>query len=69
MVMTIRVMSAGRGYKYLLKSVASGDADRDTGTPLTRCYSAEGVLPGSWLGSVSKGSAVRILGGSVAVTG
>jgi conjugative relaxase-like TrwC/TraI family protein len=49
--MTIRVMSAGQGFKYLLKSVASGDADRDLGTPLTRYYSADGVPPGSWLGS------------------
>jgi hypothetical protein len=34
--MTIRVMSAGRGYEYLLRSVAVGDGDRDLGTPLTR---------------------------------
>lgn len=51
MVMTIRVMSAGRGYEYLLKTVAAGDGDRDLGTPLTRYYTAEGTPPGRWLGS------------------
>lgn len=51
MVMTIRVMSAGRGYEYLLKSVAAGDGDRDLGTPLTAYYTAEGTPPGRWLGS------------------
>lgn len=51
MVMTIRVMSAGRGYEYLLRSVAAGDGDRDLGTPLTRYYTAEGTPPGTWLGS------------------
>ena len=51
MVMSIRVMSAGRGFEYLLKSVAAGDGDRDLGTPLTRYYTAEGTPPGIWLGS------------------
>ena len=49
--MTIRVMSAGRGYEYLLKSVAAGDGDRDLGTPLTAYYAAEGTPPGAWIGS------------------
>ncbi|WP_249933793.1 MobF family relaxase [Kocuria sp. 2SI] len=51
MVMTIRVMSAGRGYEYLMKSVATGDATRETGTPLTRYYTETGCPPGTWLGS------------------
>ena len=51
MVMSIRVMSAGRGFEYLLKSVAAGDGDRDLGTPLTRYYTAKGTPPGTWLGS------------------
>lgn len=50
-VMTIRVMSAGRGYEYLLKSVAAGDGNRDLGTPLTAYYTAEGTPPGTWIGS------------------
>lgn len=51
MVMTIRVMSAGRGYEYLLKTVAAGDGNRNLGTPLTAYYTAEGTPPGTWIGS------------------
>ncbi|MBB3023735.1 hypothetical protein FHX50_002036 [Helcobacillus massiliensis] len=36
MVMTIRVMSSGKGYEYLLKSVVVGDGDRVMSSPLTR---------------------------------
>lgn len=49
--MTIRPMSAGRGYEYLLKTVAAGDGDRDLGTPLTRYYAESGSPPGTWLGT------------------
>lgn len=35
MTVSMRVMSAGDGYKYLLKSVAAGDGDRSLSTPLT----------------------------------
>ncbi|GAA5518539.1 hypothetical protein Lsed01_00968 [Demequina sediminis] len=49
--MTIRVMSSGRGYEYLLKSVAAGDGERDMGTPLTRYYTESGCPPGTWLGT------------------
>ena len=51
MVMTIRVMSSGRGYEYLMKSVATGDTARESGTPLTRYYTETGCPPGTWLGS------------------
>lgn len=44
------VMSAGDGYKYLLRTVASGDGDRSLSTPLTRYYNAEGTPPGRWMG-------------------
>lgn len=53
----MRVMSAGSGYKYLLKSVAGGDGDRSLSMPLTRYYAEKGSPPGRWLGS-----AVRDLG-------
>ncbi|HWV50638.1 MAG TPA: MobF family relaxase [Microbacterium sp.] len=49
--MTIRVMSSGRGYEYLLKSVVAGDGDRDMSTALTRYYTESGNPPGTWLGS------------------
>ncbi|WP_422936716.1 MobF family relaxase [Sinomonas sp. P47F7] len=47
----MRLMSAGDGYKYLLRSVAAGDGNRPLSTPLTRYYNAEGTPPGRWLGS------------------
>jgi conjugative relaxase-like TrwC/TraI family protein len=60
----MRVMSAGDGYKYLLRTVATGDGDRMLSTPLTRYYTEEGTPPGRWLGS-----AVAALGGGSVVVG
>ena len=61
----MRVMSAGDGYKYLLRTVATGDGDRVLSTPLTRYYTEEGTPPGRWIGS-----AVTALGdGSITVGG
>ena len=57
----MRVMSAGDGYKYLLRTVAAGDGDRSLSTPLTRYYAEEGSPPGSWLGA-----GVAALGGLIA---
>jgi conjugative relaxase-like TrwC/TraI family protein len=48
---SMRVMSAGNGYKYLLRTVAAGDGDRSLSTPLTRYYNVEGTPPGRWMGS------------------
>nr|WP_246057084.1 MobF family relaxase [Nocardioides eburneiflavus] len=48
---SMRVMSAGRGYDYLLKSVVRGDRDMDGSTALTSYYTEEGTPPGRWLGS------------------
>ena len=42
MTVSMRLMSAGDGYKYLLRTVAAGDGDRDLSTPLTRYYGADG---------------------------
>ena len=42
----MRVMTAGDGYKYLLRSVAAGDGDRSLSTPLTRYYEEAGTPPG-----------------------
>ncbi|MCO5294422.1 MAG: relaxase domain-containing protein [Homoserinimonas sp.] len=60
----MRVMSAGDGYKYLLRTVATGDGDRVPSTPLTRYYTEEGTPPGRWLGS-----AVTALGGGTITVG
>lgn len=51
MTVSMRVMSAGDGYKYLLRTVAAGDGQRLLSTPLTRYYSAKGTPPGRWMGS------------------
>ncbi|WP_313541154.1 MobF family relaxase [Leifsonia aquatica] len=51
MTVSMRVMSAGDGYKYLLKTVAAGDGDRSLSSPLTRYYMEAGTPPGIWLGS------------------
>ncbi|MGP6172182.1 MobF family relaxase [Microbacterium sp. A204] len=51
MTVSMRVMSAGDGYKYLLRTVAAGDGERDLSTPLTRYYNADGTPPGRWTGS------------------
>lgn len=50
MTVSMRVMSAGDGYRYLLKSVAAGDANRALSTPLIRYYAETGTPPGFWLG-------------------
>lgn len=38
MTVSIRVMSAGEGYKHVVRTVAASDGDRALSTPLTRCY-------------------------------
>ena len=50
MTVSMRVISAGDGYKYLLRTVAASDGDRSMSTPLTRYYTAEGTPPGRWMG-------------------
>lgn len=50
MTVSMRVMSAGDGYKYLLRTVAAGDGDRSLTTPLTRYYAEQGSPPGRWVG-------------------
>lgn len=47
MTVSMRVMSAGDGCKYLLRTVAAGDGDRSLDTPLTRYYNADGTPPGA----------------------
>lgn len=51
MTVSLRVMGAGDGCKYLLRTVAAGDGERSVSTPLSRYYSAEGTPPGRWLGA------------------
>ncbi|MEU2200612.1 MobF family relaxase [Isoptericola sp. NPDC019482] len=51
MTVSLRVMTAGKGYEYLLRSVVTGDGNRSLTTPLTRYYLDEGTPPGYWLGA------------------
>jgi len=46
-------MSAGDGFRYLLRTVAVGDGARSLSTPLTRYYSARGTPPGRGLRGLS----------------
>jgi conjugative relaxase-like TrwC/TraI family protein len=48
---SMRKMSAGKGYQYLLRSVVASDGDRSLSTPLTRYYAEAGTPPGVWMGS------------------
>lgn len=53
----MRVMSAGDGYRYLLRTVVAGDGVRSLATPLTRYYEAKGTPPGRWMGAGLSGLA------------
>ena len=51
-LMTIRRLSIGAGYKYLLKSIAVGDGPEGTDkSDLVRYYSETGTPPGVFLGA------------------
>ena len=51
MTVSMRVMSAGDGYKYLLRTVAVADGDKPLSMPLPRYYMEDGTPPGRWLGA------------------
>ncbi len=55
MTVSMRLMSAGHGYQYLLRSVAAGDGNRSLTTPLTRYYAEAGTPPGRWMGTGVRG--------------
>jgi conjugative relaxase-like TrwC/TraI family protein len=48
---SVRRMSAGTGYGYLMRSVSVGDASRLMSTPMTRYYTEPGTPPGRWMGA------------------
>ena len=49
--MSIRRMTLGAGYRYLMSSVARGDAASRTSDSLTAYYVAQGRPPGRFLGA------------------
>lgn len=53
-VMSLRAVHAGTGYQYLLRSVATHDADPQ-GQSLSDYYAAKGTPPGRWVGSGLEG--------------
>jgi hypothetical protein len=67
-VISLRRMSLGAGYRYLMESVAAGDGVRRQSTSLTDYYAESSTPPGVFLGAglgalddgrgVEKGSAV-----------
>jgi conjugative relaxase-like TrwC/TraI family protein len=64
----MRVMSAGDGYRYLLKTVVAADGNRDLTVPLARYYQEKGTPPGFWLGSGLAGLGNGELGTGAVVT-
>lgn len=48
---SMRVMSAGDGYAYLLRTVVTGDGNPTRLTAMIRYYTEEGTPPGTWVGS------------------
>jgi len=61
---SIRVLAAGDGYRYLLNSVVKGDGDRNASSALTRYYGECGTPPGRWMGSGLDGLADEIRSGT-----
>jgi conjugative relaxase-like TrwC/TraI family protein len=51
LTISIRRMSLGSGYKYLMESVAGGDGVADQSSPLTRYYADSGTPPGRFMGA------------------
>ncbi|MGO2092082.1 MAG: MobF family relaxase [Microbacterium gubbeenense] len=64
MTVSIRVMTAGDGYRYLLNSVVTGDGDRDAASALTRYYLESGTPPGTWTGSGLTGLSGQVAAGT-----
>lgn len=51
MTVSIRKISLGAGYRYLMSSVARGDGAGPASSPLTRYYAESGTPPGRFLGA------------------
>ena len=50
-VISLRRMSLGSGYRYLMESVAAGDGGASPSSNLTRYYAESGTPPGMFLGA------------------
>jgi conjugative relaxase-like TrwC/TraI family protein len=47
---SLRVISAGQGYAYLLRSVVTGDGNEPQASAFTRYFTEAGTPPGVWMG-------------------
>ena len=61
-MLTIRKLTLGQGYRYLMDSIAVGDGRGDQSSELTRYYAESGTPPGRW-----KGTGLADLGGGKGV--
>ena len=50
MTVSLRVISAGQGYAYLLRSVVTGDGNEPQASAFTRYFTEAGAPPGVWMG-------------------
>ncbi|MEV6404142.1 MobF family relaxase [Streptomyces bobili] len=50
-MMTIHKLTAGDGYRYYLREIATGDERRQPGVPLEQYQAARGVPEGVWMGA------------------
>ncbi len=50
-VISLRRMTLGSGYRYLMESVAVGDGAPGQSSNLTRYYAESGTPPGAFLGA------------------
>lgn len=50
MTVSLRVISAGQGYAYLLRSVVTGDGNGPQASAFTRYFTEAGTPPGVWMG-------------------
>jgi len=65
--MSMHRLSAGSGFRYLLRHTACGDVQRTAAEPLTAYYAAHGYPAGRWIGAglVGLGDDLGICAGSV----
>ncbi len=49
-VMTMHKLTAGAGYRYLLRNIATGDCQRAGADPVAAYYTESGNPPGRWIG-------------------
>ena len=54
-------LTAGAGYRYLLRHIATGDCQRTGASPVTAYYAESGNPPGRWIGRGLAGRLPRLL--------